>query len=318
MERIAQTVISGAEAGRSLLDFLSARFTYLSRAEWEAAAGGGIVTLNGKTSRAEGILRAGDVVRFSPESFEEPDVAAAYSVVYEDADTLVVDKPANLPVHPSGRFFKRTLWYLLRSERPGIRFATRLDRETSGLVLIAKTSQEARRLQKLQEGNRIDKRYLALVHGSFSALFPGSAEPWLRANGVLIPDPASAVRKKRSYVDRTDPLFPRAEAAGETCETLLALVEEGNGRSLLRAKLVTGRTHQIRATLCSLGFPLVGDKLYGVDERLFIRFAEGTLTDEDRERLMLPHQALHCESLVFPSTSGGEIRVSAPAPFSCR
>jgi len=307
MERIAQTIVTPLLAGTLLLDFLSQRFTYLTRPEWERAVIDGIVTLNGARVEAEVKIAAGDVVRFSPEDWAEPEVDERFTILYEDGEALVVNKPANLPVHPSGRFFKRTLWYLLKESRPGIRFVSRLDRETSGLVLCAKTAEEARRLQEKQIAGEIDKRYLALVHGSF----PDE----LSAHGILVNDQVSAVRKKRAYIDEADPRFGQEADSGERCETFFTLVRRVEDKSLVRAKLVTGRTHQIRATLCSLGFPLVGDKLYGVDETLFLRFVAGTLSDNDRKRLILSAQALHCESLVFTTKSGERVTVHAPAAF---
>lgn len=306
MERVAQTTVSRADADTPLVEYLVRRFTYLKRGDWDRAVGEGAVTVNGAPAGPRLLLAESDLVRFSPAAFAEPETDARFAVLYEDDEAAVVDKPPNLPVHPGGRFFKGSLWYLLRDSIPNPRILTRLDRETSGLVLVAKSAAEAGRLQTLQAAGAVEKSYLALVHG----VFPERID----ALGALVPDPASAVRKKRAYIDSADPRFMEAAARGERCETRLELVWSSRGRSLVRARLVTGRTHQIRATLCSLGFPLVGDKLYGLDETAFLRFAEGTLTEEDRSLLDLPFQALHCARLAFGNSAGRRIEIEAPPP----
>ena len=306
MERNVQSTVARADAGAALAEYLAGRFTYLTAEEWSAAVRDGAITVNGERSLPGRPVAAGDLIRFSPEDFAEPEADEGYAIRYEDDGLLVVDKPPNLPVHPSGRYFKRTLWYLLSATIPVPRIVTRLDRETSGLVIVAKNAAEARRLQDLQAGGKLDKSYLALVHGSFPER--------LAARGTLVPDGASAVRKKRAYIDEGDTRYADVAALGENCETQFRLVREKAGHSLVRAALVTGRTHQIRATLNSLGYPVVGDKLYGLDETAFLRFAGGGLTAEDRALLELPHQALHCERLSFASGSGSRIEVRSQAP----
>jgi 23S rRNA-/tRNA-specific pseudouridylate synthase len=92
-------------------------------------------------------------------------------------------------------------------------------------------------------------------------------------------------------------------------------VDSKGDLSLVRASLVTGRTHQIRATLCSLGFHVVGDKLYGLDEGFFLRFVEGTLSGDDRKRLRLDHQALHAERLEFTDRNGELVELESPPRF---
>jgi 23S rRNA pseudouridine955/2504/2580 synthase/23S rRNA pseudouridine1911/1915/1917 synthase len=220
----------------------------------------------------------------------EPPVATDFRIVYEDHDLLVVDKPASLPCHPGGRYFRHTLWSLLR-ERSGLAsplFVNRLDRETSGLVVVARHQEAARHCGRQWLAHRVEKRYLVMVEGMFLL-------PEMEASGSLAPDPGSAIRKKVRF-------FPGSAASpanSRHCCTQLRRLASGNGLTLLEALPVTGRCHQIRATLCSLGFPVVGDKIYGVDERLFLRFLEDRLSAEDRLRLRLPRQALHGAGLSF-------------------
>ena len=243
-----------------------------------------------------------DLIEYLPRELPEPKADLNYHTLYEDDDLLVVDKPGNLCMHPSGPFFRHTLWHLLCSRYGDIHFINRLDRETSGALLAAKTKTAAARLQK--PGADIAKTYLVLVEGDFP--------PEIDAKGFLIADTLSAVHKKRRFVTE----LPTGAANAESCRTLLRGAETpAPGFSLVRARLFTGRMHQIRATVYSLGYPVVGDKLYGPDERLFLKIRDGELTDADRERLILPRQALHSAELEFNHPRTGErMKFTAPVP----
>lgn len=307
MEREARTVVDARSAGSALIDYISARYTYLDRGEWHRAIAEGSLTVNGRAAEPGGPVAAGDLIAFAPGSFAEPEADTRIRILHEDAARLVVEKPPNLPAHPGGRYFKRTLWYILKERGFEPRIVTRLDRETSGLVLAAKTAAEARRLGALSAEGRIEKGYLALVHGNFPAD--------LAARGVLVSDRESSVRKKRAFISEDDPGFPEASRTGERCETVFALAGAADGKSMVQARLLTGRTHQIRATLHSLGYPVVGDKLYGLDPTLFLRFIGGTLSVADRAILELPHQALHCARLSFKAEDGRTLAFESLPPF---
>lgn len=293
------------DGGRPLLEYLSARFRYACEAEWAAFIASGEVTLNGSGADCGRLLVPGDRVAFVPLGLQEPPAELRFDVVLEREDFLVVDKPANLPCHPAGRYFAHTLQQLLSRTYGTVHLVGRLDRETSGLLLAARNPGEARRLGDLQASGRMRKTYAVLVHGEF---------PQERiCRGYLAPDGESAVRKKRRYLELSEAaaLPPGAEA----CGTRFELLSRGGGLSLLRAELLSGRTHQIRATLCSLGYPLVGDKLYGLDETIFLRFAEGRMRAADRELLILDRQALHSESLSFVDAAGRSVELRSEAPF---
>ena len=170
------------------------------------------------------------------------------------------------------------------------------------------------------------KKYAVLVHGRFPAA--------LTANGWLMKDLASPVSKKKrfqmlcddgdsdfielpeddeavtAHTDFRRRGFYRPPRPGENPRKFVP--DEQGEFTLLEASLHTGRTHQIRATLCSLGYPVVGDKLYGVDDRIFLKFATSTLQPEDWQRLILPTQALHAEQLSLPRLG---IHAAAPPPF---
>ena len=283
----------------SLLQFLSGRFTYRNPDEWAERIKGNEITLNGKPVDPEYILQMHDCIEYHPQDIPEPPARKDFRIVYEDDDILVIDKPGNLCVHPSGPFYQNTLWYLLRQKHPHIHFVNRLDRETSGLLLAAKSPEAARKIAETDAVS--NKTYLAIVHGSFTEK--------INAAGFLV-SANSVVRKKRHFITENPEDLPN-----ETSVTYLSPEKSGADFSLVKAVLGTGRTHQIRATLCSLGFPLVGDKLYGVNENFFLKQKSEDFTAEELAQLILRRQALHAASFTLKHPASGEImEFTAPLP----
>jgi len=299
MKRRIQSRIPRPFAGATVLDFLVRRFPYHDAAGWAERLAQGRVQVGAQRATGAQVLALDDVVEYLADDIPEPRVNLEVSVVFEDAELLVVNKPPNLPCHPSGRYFHHTLWAVLKTrfglEQPLL--VNRLDRETSGLTIVAKTAEAGKLLSAEFSGRRVGKKYLVLVEGAFP--------PRVEARGLLVPDADSPVRKKWKFVAaETAP----AELAKQWAETVFQNVETltpavaGPGQpagpvSLVEATPVTGRLHQLRATLQSLGFPVVGDKLYGYDPALFIRFCQDQLSDADRALLRLDRQALHASQL---------------------
>ena len=299
-----------AEDGATLPDYLAAHFSRFDRAGWIRAIEAGLVTVNDRPAFPGATVKRHDRVGYYPPETPEPDAELHYSVLYEDGDLLVIDKPGNLCIHPTGPFFRHTLWHLVGSKYGEIRFVHRLDRETSGLVVAARTRRAA---AAMDNGNTpVRKEYLALVTGDFRGR--------IHAEGYLVHDRASAVRKKKRFVFADS---PEADAArpDPTAETAVTeLIEESHVQqdmTLVRAVLGTGRQHQVRATLFSLGFPLAGDKLYGPDERLFLKIKSQNLNEDDLAKLRFGRQALHAAVLEFrhPFT-GGLLRFESPFPHA--
>jgi RluA family pseudouridine synthase len=296
MRRKAASIVPRESEGSMLDAYLAARFTYLDLEAWRACIADGLVFENGSLPEPGRSLRAGDLIRFDPSSIEEPEVDSSFGIVYEDEDFLIIEKSGSLPCHPGGRFFANTLWSILLEDHGWIHISTRLDRETSGLVLACKSPEAAKLAQGQSRSGEMRKEYLAIVHGEFPAR--------IEARGFLVRDRASLVRKKRSFIAGKNEEDPEAEPCASVFELIETVNSESGPLSLIRALPETGRTHQLRASLASFGFPIVGDKLYGLDEGFFLRFASDALTEEDRKRLILPNQALHCSGLTMQSAAG--------------
>lgn len=330
MDRHVEVMVPPVDAGTVLLDYLALRYNYLDRPQWAEQLSLGKLRVNGVVATGMERLSGGDVIFFDAAGLYEQEVSWEISVLEETAEYIVINKPGNLPCHPAGRFFNHTLWAWLRQAHGlmDIHFVNRLDRETSGIVLVGKTTRFAAAAAKLLHSLGVEshKRYAVLVHGRFPAS--------LTANGWLMKDSASPVSKKKRFQPICDGGDSDVIELPEDDEAVTAqtdfrrrgfyrpprdgedphkFVADAQGAfSLLEATLYTGRTHQIRATLCSLGYPVVGDKLYGVDDRIFLKFATSTLESSDWNRLILPTQALHAEALSLPRLG---IDVTAPIPF---
>lgn len=300
--RVIRTSADWSCVGMRLIDYLAGRFTYRDAAAWEQVIAAGEIRVNHAAARPEQMLAMHDLIEYLPRELPEPEAELDYGVLFEDDELMVIDKPGNLCMHPSGPFFRHTLWHLLCSRYGDIHFINRLDRETSGALIAAKTKDAAAKLQK--NSARIVKTYLVLVEGNFSRE--------LDATGFLIADTRSEIHKKRRFVTE----LPEGAAKVESCRTLL--VPAGSpapGFSLVEAQLFTGRMHQIRATMYSLGYPVVGDKLYGKDEKLYLKLREDSFSSEDRAKLMLPRQALHSYKIEFDHPRSGERMIfTAPVP----
>jgi 23S rRNA pseudouridine1911/1915/1917 synthase len=210
---------------------------------------------------------------------------------------LAVDKPAGIPVHPVNRVRENSLIRLLRRQEgvESLRLVHRLDRETTGVLLIAATPAAARALALAFERGQVDKQYLALVAGDVE----------LEDGAIDLPIGDRAGRK----------VFVRREAgSGAPARTRWRVERRFPGRTLLRLFPETGRRHQLRVHLAALGHPILGDILYGRPDRDYLDMVRGT-RDARREEGAPLRQLLHCARLTFPDPVDGRPRtVAAPLP----
>ena len=132
MERIIKTGITWDAQGVALENYLAGRFTYRTLTEWRERIRAAEITVNGRTVPPEYVLKLHDVVEYRPGDLEEPESELSFDIVHEDEALLVIAKPGNLCMHPSGPYFKHTLWYLLRERYGEVHFINRLDREGDG------------------------------------------------------------------------------------------------------------------------------------------------------------------------------------------
>lgn len=217
-----------------------------------------------------------------------------FPIIHEDDGLLVINKPAGLVCHPTktdeySSLISRVRLYLVGRESSradlSIHLVNRLDRETSGVTLVAKSDDVAREIRRLWENRSVDKEYLAIVHGH------------VRDEKGLIDAPLGKDESSRVAVKdcvRPDGLPSQTEF------TVINRFSRAEGDfTHLRIRLLTGRKHQIRIHLAHLGHSIVGDKLYGGDEDIYLALVENRLTEEHRRKLIFPNQALHASQLRF-------------------
>jgi 23S rRNA pseudouridine1911/1915/1917 synthase len=293
IENPSQTefVVSENDAKLRLDQFLAKRFPEYSRSRLQQLIRGGFVRLNEQSTRSRQIVRGGDKIDLIEPPLEKIEIRPEpipLDVLFEDDDLIVINKPAGLTVHPGAGQREHTLVNALLShcttlsgiggkERPGI--VHRLDKETSGCLVVAKNDIAHRELSKQFAARSVEKIYLALVVGKLR-----------KAAGVIEENIGRhPVHRKRMRV---------TSVRGRTATTEYRVIRSSNHASLIECRLHSGRTHQIRVHLHHLGHPVLGDKIYAP------RFAKN-----------FPRQMLHAWNLGFRHPRTGEWRnFEAPLP----
>ncbi len=301
--------VEDIHAGLRAETFLALKFPSLSRTRLKQKIMSGQARVNGHRLATSTRLRAGDLLAVHWK--EEPEPPAELEVLYEDEHLLAVNKPAGLPIHPAGPRLRGTLIqgvrqaFRLQIQRsleagdPGFypSLVHRLDLFSSGVVLIAKDRPTLVAMHRLLAGGEMRKRYLALVRGQVN--LPAGC-PRGRIEGPIGPDPSSSVRLRRCI--RPD---------GLPAVTEYEVLERLRGHTLLAVYPLTGRQHQIRVHLASLGHPLWGDLIYQ-DESLFLRYAAAGFRLDPG---LPPRHGLHAERVRFPHPgTDRELELCAPLP----
>ncbi len=277
-------------AGMRLDRFIQHQLRATSRTRSQRIVENAAFNAEGKRLKKNRRLRAEErVVLWRPPWDEEmPDTDLP--ILFEDDQLLAVNKPPNVVVHPTARYHRSTVSELLAVQRPETHLTLihRIDPETSGVLLVAKTRVADREVKiQLEERRKVVKRYTAICWG---------APSWDRhtCEHALCADDGSAYLVK----------MRATTSGGLPSATTFQVLERrtntaGRDYALVRCTLHTGRQHQIRVHLQALGYPIVGDKLYGPDETLFARGADGELTEADLVVLELGRQALHASHIAI-------------------
>lgn len=269
--------VSGAGEGRTLGEFLRSVFSHVSAEEWnERFQVGRVVDQAGRAVQEDRRVRAGEEFSCLSELGREPDVNAAVEIVYEDEVLVVVNKPAPLPMHPCGRFDRNTLQYLLHAvyapQKP--RSVHRLDAATTGLVVFARTRHFAKILQEQFAAAQVEKIYRAVVQG------------WFKDEAFVCEAPLGVGSQ----------LLGDKEGGPARTE-FRVLRQREDGTTLVEARPITGRTHQIRIHLWQLGHPVCGDPAYLSEHQ-----TGSSLTPDIGQ----PPLQLHAQSLSFRHPQTGQ------------
>ena len=301
--------------GKRIDVYLASRFTDYSRRVIQKVIDAEAVLVNGRTVKASYRVRAGDRVCIRlpdlPDTTPEPE-DIPIEVIYEDEALTVVNKPPGMVTHPAKgnwrgtlvnalQFHYDTLSTLAGEHRPGI--VHRLDRDTTGLLVVVKDELAHRRLGLQFELREVHKEYLALVHGS--------------------------PQRDRDYIERPIGFHPTVrekmairtpEDGGKPAVTYYEVVERFRGFAMVRCQPRTGRTHQIRIHLTHVGHPILADKLYSGRDRILLGDVIGpeksrVLSPEEVEETLIDRQALHAHRLRFAHPlTGKELELTAPLP----
>ncbi|HET9158772.1 MAG TPA: RluA family pseudouridine synthase [Myxococcaceae bacterium] len=291
--------VSPALRGERLDRAIASSLPELSRSRAQALLEAGRILVDGRPGSASQRLKGGEQVEVTvppPEPAVPQPEDLPLSVLHEDRDLLVLDKPAGLVVHPAAGHARGTLVNALLHHvsglsgvggvlRPGI--VHRLDKETSGCLVVAKNDAALQALQRAFQERTVEKTYLALVHGQ--------------------PPDTGRLETLHSRHPRDRKRFTGRARTGKPAVTTWRVRESLHGAALLEVGLETGRTHQIRVHLAEMGHPLLGDALYG-----------GTRKGDARVKAVqtqLGRQGLHAWRLAFPHPrTGKQVRCEAPVP----
>jgi 23S rRNA pseudouridine1911/1915/1917 synthase len=240
------TIISSKNDGQTLLAHLASLYPHSSPQDWQQTLNNGEVTLNGVTADGSESVMSGQTLVWNRPPWIEPDAPQHFEVLLDDPYLLAVNKPSGLPTLPGGGFMENTLLRLVQKHFPNANPVHRLGRGTSGIVLFAKTPQAASNLTASWNTSKIQKIYRALAQNIaqqdvYEILTPIGLVPHPRLGSVW-----------------------GASPSGKPSKSLAKVIGRTRSTTVFEVTLYSGRPHQIRIHLASIGHPLVGDPLYGV------------------------------------------------------
>jgi len=278
-----------------LIGFITGRFPYLPKSDWITAINTGALRVNGELVTPDYVLMNRDVISYDRPRSSEPEIDRTYNIIYIDDAILVVDKNGNIPIAESGKYYRNTLINVLKEEEGFEQlFAVhRLDKETSGTIVIARKKEIATILGKQFARQETKKEYHAILRGDM-------VRPEIIVDKAIkknIPIPGRV--RIRQIVSPT----------GKSSKSLFIRERASHGLTLARVKLYTGRTHQIRCHAEYIGYPILGDKLYGNSDRNFIQLLKEEIQPEFPPWGIIQRQLLHASYLTFKHpVTGQEMR----------
>jgi 23S rRNA pseudouridine1911/1915/1917 synthase len=240
------TIIGSKHHGQTLLSHLASLYPHSTPQAWQQNLNNGEVTLNGITASGSESVTSGQTLVWNRPPWIEPDSPQHFEVLFDDPYLLAVNKPSGLPTLPGGGFLENTLLRLVQKHTPNANPVHRLGRGTSGIVLFAKTAQAASNLEANWNTPKIQKIYRAMAqniteHDAYEILTPIGLVPHPRLGSVWA-----------------------AKSNGKPSKTLAKVIARNSSTTTFEVTLYSGRPHQIRIHLASIGHPLVGDTLYGL------------------------------------------------------
>jgi len=316
MENLGQKItlqrhVDSYRSGWTIVEYLSHRFKYHTPERWTTRVREGLVQVNAANVKPDAVVNEGDLVSYTI-FHDEPDVDFSHAIVYEDDDLFAVAKSGNVPVHACGVYIRNTLIAHLKN-RYGehLNLAHRLDRETSGVVLLTKNRDAARSLSQQFKDAEVTKRYLTVVHGDVAEdEFEVDAPIGKTDAAHRLDEDRRTMRGVSSSLSEDLPTsVPKRQVdyvGGKPAQTRFKKISRFfRGFTLLEAWPRSGRTNQIRVHLHYAGYPVVGDKVYR---------ASGPSGAE-----VFARHALHCARMdVRHPATGENVRMEAPLPDDMR
>ena len=298
-EPTTEYVVGKREGGKRLDHYLHERIPGLSRNRIQKMIRERVSLSWSASVRPSTSLRAGGLITIGFIPLDETPLEIDLPILDSGSGWLAVNKPAGIVVHPVSKVFENSLIRMLRRQESheGLRLAHRLDRQTTGVLLIAEDSATASRLGRSFMSGEVHKEYLALVSG-------------------VVPQERGRIRLPIGDDEDSRVYVRRAAGHGQDALTDWRVERRFDDRTLLRLLPATGRRHQIRVHLAAIGHPILGDILYGRPDEDYLDLVSG-VRDARQEEDGPGRQLLHCARLVFPdpaAEAGLPVEVAAPLP----
>jgi 23S rRNA pseudouridine1911/1915/1917 synthase len=248
--------ISATDNGQTVLDYYCQRYRHSSQSEWAARIQSGQILLNDAPTTPTTLLQAGQWLTYHRPPWQEPEVPLSFEVLHEDSDLLIINKPSGLPVMPGGGFLQHTLLWQLKQQYPQDTPTPihRLGRGTSGLLLLARSPHARAHLsQQMRDGSSKSNRDRSLRKTYLAIVGSGTIPDEFSIDTPIgkIPHPTLG------YLHAATPKGKFAYSEGH-------VLQRSATQTLVEVTIFTGRPHQIRIHLAAIGFPLIGDPLYGI------------------------------------------------------